>query len=62
MATTKTILHYARLLEEINPAFLIEVIMVETGEDYRERDLLDRVARLIELFGLEGAAQIVGCP
>jgi hypothetical protein len=36
--------------------------LLETGEDYRERDLLDQVARLIEIFGLEGAGLIVGCP
>jgi len=36
--------------------------LLETGEDYRERDLLDKVARLIEIFGLEGARLIVGCP
>ena len=32
------------------------------GKDYRERDLLDQVAYLIEIFGIAGAAQIVGCP
>ena len=31
-------------------------------EDYRKRDLLDQVARLIEIFGIDGAADIVGCP
>jgi len=38
------------------------VIMAERGEDFRERDLLDQVACLVEIFGVVGAAQIVGCP
>ena len=62
MATTKSILLYARWLENIAPGFIATVIMCETDEDYRDRDLLDQVARLIELFGVAGAAQIVGCP
>jgi hypothetical protein len=36
--------------------------LFETGEDYRRRDLLDKVTKLIEIFGLEGAGLIVGCP
>jgi hypothetical protein len=36
--------------------------LLETGEDYRERDLLDQVAKMIKIFGLEGAGLIVGCP
>jgi hypothetical protein len=36
--------------------------MLETGEDYAGRDLLDQVVRLVEIFGLEGAGLIVGCP
>ena len=62
MATTATIVQYARWLEEIDPGFLALVISVETKEDYREREFLDQVAQLIELFGLDGAANIVGCP
>jgi hypothetical protein len=62
MATTTDIVRYARWLEELDPGFLALVIFVETKENYRERKLLDKVARLIELFGLNGAANIVGCP
>lgn len=61
MVTTANILKYARWLEELDPGFLALVIFVETHEDYRGRDLLDRVARLIEIFGMDGAANIVGC-
>jgi hypothetical protein len=43
-------------LDEIEPGLLITIILLESGEDYRERDLLDQVARLIEIFGLEGRA------
>jgi hypothetical protein len=56
------IFRYARWLEELEPSLLATVILFETGEDYRERDLLDKVSRLIEILGLEGAALIVGCP
>ncbi len=62
MATTADVLRYARQLQEFSPSFLAEVIAVETEEDYRNRDLLDQVARLIEIFGTGGAADIVGCP
>ena len=62
MATTASIVRYARLLERLDPGFLALVIFVETREDYRERSLLDQVTRLIEIFGLAGAANIVGCP
>jgi hypothetical protein len=62
VATAAGILRYARWLEEIEPGLLITIILLETGEDYRERDVLDQVARLIEIFGLEGAGLIVGCP
>jgi hypothetical protein len=62
MATTASILLYARWLENIAPRFIVTVILCETGEDYRDRDLLDQVAHLIEIFGVAGAAQIVGCP
>jgi hypothetical protein len=48
--------------EEIALGFLIQVILFQTGEDYRNRDLLDQTAWLIEIFGVDGAAQIVGCP
>ena len=62
MATIDGILEYARWLEEIAPGFIAMVILSERGEDYRDRDLLDQVACLIEIFGVVGAAQIVGCP
>jgi hypothetical protein len=61
MCTTKQIAKFARWLEEIDPGFLLAVITAATGEDYRERDLLDRIARIIEIFGVAGAAEIVGC-
>jgi hypothetical protein len=59
--TTKRIVEFARWLEEISPGFLATVITTETGEDYRDRDLLDQVARVIEIFGVAGTAKIVGC-
>jgi hypothetical protein len=59
--TTKRIVEFARWLEEISPGFLATVISTETGEDYRDRDLLDQVARVIEIFGVAGAAKNVGC-
>ncbi len=62
MATTQCILRYARWLEEVSPGFLAGAIRAETGEDYARRDLLDQVARLIEIFGVLGAAEILGCP
>jgi hypothetical protein len=62
VATTAGILQYARWLEEIAPGFIVMVILAEGGKDYRGRDLLDQVACLIEIFGVDGAAQIVGCP
>jgi hypothetical protein len=62
MATAAGILEYARWLEEISPGFIAMVIVAEAGEDYRDRDLIDQVACLIEIFGVAGAAQIVGCP
>jgi hypothetical protein len=62
MATTARILAYAHWLEEIAPGFIAMVILAETGEDFRDRGLLDQVALLIEIFGVVGAAQIVGCP
>jgi len=39
---------------------LVALIFRETGEDYRERDLLDRVIRIIRDFRLEEAALILG--
>jgi hypothetical protein len=60
MLTTAGILEYARWLEEIAPGFIATVILAEAGKDYRDRDLLDQVACLIEIFGIAGAAQIVG--
>jgi hypothetical protein len=62
MATTSSILEYARWIEELPPGFIAMVILAERGENYRNRDLFDQVARLIEIFGIAGAAQIVGCP
>ena len=62
MATTSSIVEYARWIEEIAPGFIAMVILAERGENYRDRDLFDQVARLIEIFGIAGAAQIVGCP
>jgi hypothetical protein len=61
MITTQRIVEFAGWLEEIAPGFLATVISAETGEDYRGRDLLDQVARVIEIFGVAGAAKIVGC-
>jgi hypothetical protein len=62
MATTSSIVEYARWIEEIAPGFIAMVILAERGENYRDRELFDQVARLIEIFGIAGAAQIVGCP
>ena len=55
-------MQYASWIEEIDPGFIAMVIIAERGEDYRDADLLDQVAYLIEIFGVVGAAQIVGCP
>jgi hypothetical protein len=62
MATTDGVLEYARWIEEIAPGFIAMIMLAERGKDYRGRDLLDQVACLIEIFGVAGAAQIVGCP
>ena len=62
MTTTQQILRYVHWLEEISPGFLADAILTETGEDYRQHDLLDQLARLIEIFGVLGVADIVGCP
>ena len=62
MTTTSSILEYAHWIEEIAPGFIAMVILAERGENYRDRDLFDQVARLIEIFGIAGAARIVGCP
>jgi len=62
MRTTKQVVEIARWLEGIDPGFLATVISAETGEDIRGRDLLDQVARVIVIFGVAGAAGIVGCP
>jgi hypothetical protein len=62
MATTSSILEYARWIEEIAPGFIAMVILAERGENYRDRDLFDQVTRLIEIFGVAGTAQILGCP
>ena len=62
MATVAGVLGHASWLEEIEPDFLALIILMETEENYCGRDLLDQVARLIEIFGMDGAAQIVGCP
>jgi len=52
VATVAGILRYARWLEEIEPGLLATIILLETGENYSGRDLLDQVVRLIEIFGL----------
>ena len=62
MATTSSILEYARWIEELAPGFIAMVILAERGENYRDRDLFEQVGRLIEIFGVAGAARIVGCP
>ena len=62
MVTSSSILEYARWIEEIAPGFIAMVILAERGENYRNRDLFEQVARLIEIFGVAGAARIVGCP
>jgi hypothetical protein len=59
---TVIVLEYARWIEQIAPGFIAMIILAERGEDYRDRDLLDQVTCLIEIFGVAGAAQIVGCP
>ena len=59
--TTQNIMRYARWLEQLSPGFLADAILMETGEDYKGRDLIDQVARLIELFGVIGVGEIVGC-
>ena len=46
----------------MSPGFVADAIVLEIGDDYATRDLLDQVARLIEIFGVVGAADIVGCP
>jgi hypothetical protein len=40
----------------MEPGLLAMVILLETGEDYSERDLLDKVTRLIEIFVWRGWA------
>jgi hypothetical protein len=62
MTTTSSILECACWIEEIAPGFIAMVILAERGQNYRDRDLFDQVARLIEIFGIAGAARIVGCP
>ena len=62
MPTTAGIFEYACWLEQIAPGFIALIILAEAGKDYRDRDLSDQVARLIEIFGVAGAARIVGCP
>jgi hypothetical protein len=61
MITTQRIAEFASWLEEVDPGFLVSVILAETGEDYRGRDLFDQVVRIIEIFGVAGAGKIVGC-
>ena len=52
MVTTKDIFRYACWLAEIDPGFLALVLSMETGEDYRDRDIMDQVSKLIEIFGI----------
>jgi hypothetical protein len=59
--TVGHILKYAVWLEEIDPGLLAYVIPVETGADHGERDLASRAIQLIGIFGIDGAARIVGC-
>jgi hypothetical protein len=61
MVTTARILRCALWLEEVEPGFLADAITMETGEDYSGRDMLDQIAKLIEIFGVVGVAGIVGC-
>jgi hypothetical protein len=56
MATTSSILEYARWIEEIAPGLTAMVILAERGENYRDCDLSEQVACLIEIFGIAGAA------
>ena len=44
MVTTTRISLYARWLENFAPGFVATVILCETGEEYRDRDLLDQAA------------------
>jgi hypothetical protein len=60
--TVRDILQYAVWLEEIDPGFLADLILAEANEDYRDRDPEECVMKLIEIFGIDGAARIVGCP
>jgi hypothetical protein len=65
MATTDGILEYARWVEEIAPGFIALIILAERGEDYRDRDFLDQVACLIEIFAsLERhrSSGVLNCP
>jgi len=38
-------------IEQIAPGFIAMIILAERGQDYRDRDLLDQVVDLIEIFG-----------
>jgi hypothetical protein len=60
--TVERILKYALWLEQIDPGFLYYIILVETGEDWSNRDLAAKLMKIIEIFGMQGAARIVGCP
>ena len=60
MVTLVGLLRYARWLEQADPGFLAMVIAIETGKDYSGDDLVDQIACLVELFGLQGVASIVG--
>ena len=60
MVTLAELLRYAQWLEQADPGFLAMVIAIETGKDYRDRDLEDQIACLVELFGLHGVASILG--
>ena len=45
----------ARWLEEIEPGLLAAIILLETGDDYTGRDLLDQVVRADRDFRFGGS-------
>ena len=51
MVTTQRIAEFAAWLEEVDPGFLASVILAETGEDYRGRDLFDQVRGSLRFSG-----------
>lgn len=57
MTTTRRILRDAYRAEEMSPGTLAHVLLMETAEDYGRRDVLDQVARLVEIFGVAMVAR-----